>query len=143
MPVLMAYTTVLSGSAHNNRAFQWTPLLDKCFESIKTLASRTLIPKLVDFSTNELVWVVTDGSKTGVSAVYRQGKDWEHCHPAGSLLKKFTNVQHKYCTHEHETTKVLNTSRLNWYCLQDKHGGGNTFPVSTITPFISMMIEID
>ena len=39
MPDVMAYTTLLSGSAHNNQAFQWTPLLDKCFESIKAMAS--------------------------------------------------------------------------------------------------------
>ena len=61
----------------------------------------------VDFSSNEPVWVITDGSKTGVSAIYRQGKDWEHCHPAGFLLKKFTNAQHNYHTHEHKTIAVL------------------------------------
>ena len=70
MPDIMAYTTLLSGSAHNNRAFQWTPLLDKCFESIKALAARAPILKPVHFSSNEPVWVITDGSKTGVSMVY-------------------------------------------------------------------------
>ena len=107
MPDIMAYTTPLSGSAHNNRAFQWTPLLDKCFESIKAMASRMPILKPVDFSLNEPVWVITDGSKTGVGVVYGQGKDWEHCHPAGILSKKFTNAQHNHCTHEHETIAVL------------------------------------
>ena len=107
MPDVTAYTTPLSGLAHNNRVFQWTPLLDKCFESIKTLASRTLILKPVDFSRNEPVWVITDGSKTGVGAVYRQGKDWEHCQPARFLSKKFPNVQHNYHMHEHKTIAVL------------------------------------
>ena len=37
MPDIMAYTTLLSGLAHNSRAFQWTPLLDRCFESIKAI----------------------------------------------------------------------------------------------------------
>ena len=72
-PDITAYTTPLSGAAHNNRAFQWTPLLDKCFKSIKALAARAPILKPVDFSNNEPVWVITDGSKTGVSAVYGQG----------------------------------------------------------------------
>ena len=81
MPHVMVYTTLLSGSVHNNWAFQWTPLLDKWFESIKTLASRTPILKSVDFSTNDPVWVITGGSKTGIGAIYRQGKDWEHCRP--------------------------------------------------------------
>ena len=64
MPDITAYTTPLSGAAHNNRASQWTPLLDKCFESIKTLATRAPILKPVDFSSNNPVWVITDGSNT-------------------------------------------------------------------------------
>ena len=93
MPDIMAYTMPLSGAAQNNRAFQWTPLLDKCFESIKVLAARASILKPVDFSSDEPVRVITDGSKTGVSLVYGQGKSWEQCRPARFLSKKFSNVQ--------------------------------------------------
>ena len=107
MPDKTPYTTRLSGAAHNNRAFQWTPLLDKYFESIKALAARAPILKPVDFSNNEPVWVITDGSKTGIGAVYGQGKSWEQCHPAGFLSKKFLNVRHNYCMHENETIVVL------------------------------------
>ena len=98
---------LLSGSAHNNRAFQWTPLLDKCFESIEVLATRAPILKRVNFSSNEPVCVIMDSSKTGVGVVYGQGKSWEQCCPAGFLSKKFSNVQHNYCMHEHETIAVL------------------------------------
>ena len=55
MPDTTAYTMPLSGAAHNNRAFQWTPLLDKCFKSIKALAAKAPILKPVDFSNNEPV----------------------------------------------------------------------------------------
>ena len=99
MPDIMAYTTPLSGAAHNNRAFQCTPLLDKCLESIKALAARAPILKPVDFSRNEPVWVITDSSKTGVGTVYGQGRSWEQCPPAGFLSKKFSNAQHNYHTH--------------------------------------------
>ena len=58
MPDIMAYTTLLSGSAQNNWTFQWTPLLDKCFQSIKTIAMRSPILKPVDFNKNEPVWVI-------------------------------------------------------------------------------------
>ena len=85
MPDITAYTTLLSGSAHNNQAIQWTPLLDKSFESTKALVSKMPILKPVDFSRNGPVWVITDGSKTGVSASYGQGKDWEHWRLAGSI----------------------------------------------------------
>ena len=37
MPDIMAYTTLLSGSAQNNQTFR-TPLLDKCFQGIKVIA---------------------------------------------------------------------------------------------------------
>ena len=107
MPDITAYTTPLSGAAYNNRAFQWTPLLDKCFESIKALATRTPILKPVDFSNNEPVWVITDSSKIGVGAVYGQGESWEQCRPARCLSKKFLNAQHNYCMDEHETIAVL------------------------------------
>ena len=62
MPDIMAYTTLLSGSAQNNQTFQWTPLLDKCFQSIKVIARQSLILKPVDFNKNEPVWVIMDGS---------------------------------------------------------------------------------
>ena len=38
MPDITAYTTLLSGLAQNNQTFQWTLLLDKCFQSIKSIA---------------------------------------------------------------------------------------------------------
>ena len=52
-------------------------------------------------------WSGSDSSKTGVSTIYREGKDWENCHPAGFLSKKFTNVQQNYRTHEHKTIVAL------------------------------------
>ena len=70
MPDITAYTTPLSGSAQNNRTFQWTPLLDKCFQSIKVIAMWLPILKPVDFNKNEPVWVITDGSWTGIGAMY-------------------------------------------------------------------------
>ena len=57
--------------------FQCTPLLDKCFQSIKAIAMRSPILKLVDFNKNEPVWVITDSSQTGISAMYGQGASWD------------------------------------------------------------------
>ena len=62
MPDIMVYTILLSGSAQNNQTFQWTPLLDKCFQSIKAIAMQFPILKPVDFNKNEPVWVITNGS---------------------------------------------------------------------------------
>ena len=74
MPDITAYTTPLSGSAQNNQTFQWTPLLDKCFQSIKAIAMRSPILKPVDFNKNEPVWVITDGSRTGIGAIRTRHK---------------------------------------------------------------------
>ena len=107
MPDITGYTTPLSGSAQNNQTFQWTPLLDKCFQSIKAIAMQSPILKPVDFNKNEPVWVITDGSQTGISAMYGQGANWDICRPAGFLSKKFMSAQHNYHMHKHKTLVVL------------------------------------
>ena len=107
MPDITVYMTLLSGLAQNNQIFQWTLLLDKCFQSIKAIAMQLLILKLVDFNRNEPVWVITDGSQMGISTMYRQGKSWDTCRPAGFLLKKLMSAQHNYHMHKHETLVVL------------------------------------
>ena len=56
---------------------------------------------------------MTDGFKIGVSTVYCQGKSWEQCHPAEFLSKKFSNVQHNYHMHEHETI-VISEALIKW-----------------------------
>ena len=107
MPDISAYTSPLLGCVHNNHPFTGTPLLEKCLESIKTLACRAPILKPIDPDLPEPIWVITNSSKSGVSGVYRQGPDWWSCRPAGFLSKKFSSAQLNYCTHEHETIAIL------------------------------------
>ena len=45
MPDISAYTTPILGCVRNGRLFEWMPLLEKCFESIKTLACKAPILK--------------------------------------------------------------------------------------------------
>ena len=107
LPDITAYTTPLSLCTCNGKPFIWTPLLDKCFESIKSLMCRAPILKPIDPKNPETIWVICDGSKTGVGAVYGQGPDWQSCRPAGFLSKKFSSAQQNYHTHEHETITIL------------------------------------
>ena len=107
MPDVNAFTTPLANAGRNNKPYQWTPLLDKCFESIKALACKTPILKPIDPKKPEPIWVVTDGSKSGVGAYYGQGPDWKTCRPAAFLSKKFTPAQRNYRTHEQETIAIL------------------------------------
>ena len=89
-------TTLLSGCVRNSHSFEWTPLLEKCFESIKTLACKALILKPIDYDNPDLIWVITNGSKAGVGAIYGQGPNWKTCRPAGFMSKKFSNAQQHY-----------------------------------------------
>src|SRR6266481_700406 len=107
LPDITAYTSPLSTCTRNGKPFVWTPLLHKCFESIKTLTCRAPILKPINASRPEPIWVIRDGSKSGVSALYGQGLDWQSCRPAGFLSKKFSSAQQNYRTHEHETIAIL------------------------------------
>ncbi len=107
LPDITAYTSPLSTCTCNSKPFVWTPLLDKCFESIKTLTCRAPILKPIDASRPETIWVICDSSKSGVGALYGQGPDWQSCRPTGFLSKKFSSAQQNYCTHEHETIAIL------------------------------------
>ena len=107
MPDISAYTTPLSGCVRNGYPSEWTPLLDKCFESIKTLACKAPILKPIDHNNPDPIWVITDGSKAGVGAAYGQGPNWKMCQPARFMSKKFSNAQQHYQTHEHEMIAML------------------------------------
>ena len=107
MPDISAYTTPLSGCVRNGHPFDWMPFLEKCFESIKTLACKAPILKPIDNNNPDPIWIITNGSKAGVGAVYGQGPVWKTCQPAGFLSKKFSNAQQHYQMHKHETITVL------------------------------------
>ena len=79
MPDISAYTTPLLGCVRNNCLFKWMPLLDKFYESIKTLACRVPILKPINGNNPDPILVVTNGSKAGVGAIYRQDPDWKTC----------------------------------------------------------------
>ena len=107
MPDISTYTTPLSGCVRNGHPFEWMPLLDKCFESIKTLACKAPILKPIDNNNPDSIWVITNGSKAGVGAIYGQGPEWKMCQPARFMSKKFSNAQQHYQTHEHKTITML------------------------------------
>jgi hypothetical protein len=107
LPDISSYTTPLSNCTRNGRSFEWTPLMDKCFETIKILAIRTPILKPINPSLPEPIWVVSDASIAGVGAFYGQGADWKTCTPAGIMSRAFTSTQMVYFTWEQEVLGVL------------------------------------
>ena len=90
MPDITAYTLLLAGCVRNNKLFSWPPLLHKCFESIKALACHMPILKLINANNPDPIWVICDGSKSGVGSIYGQGPEWQTCCPTGFLSKRFS-----------------------------------------------------
>jgi hypothetical protein len=78
MPDVSAYTAPLAGCVRNHHPFEWMPLLDKCLQSTKALACKIPVLRLVDPKNLDLIWVITDGSKSGIGAVYGQGQSGRH-----------------------------------------------------------------
>ena len=90
MPDVSMYTGPLAEITRNGHAFEWRPLHQKCFESIKNLVCKVPVLRPIDPSKPEPIWVICDTSLCGVGALYGQGADWETCRPAGLMSKKFT-----------------------------------------------------
>jgi hypothetical protein len=107
LPNVSAWTTPLSGMCAQGLPFVWRGIHDKCFESIKAVASRKLTLKPIDRTKPEPVWVVCDACPSGCGAYYGQGEDWTTMQPAGFMSKKFTDAQRSYFTYEHETLGVI------------------------------------
>lgn len=113
MPDLSAYTGPLHTIQCNGHIFEWRPIHQACFDSIKVLAAKAPILKPIDPSTNEPIWVVCDASTHGVGVYYGQGTDWKTCRPAGFMSKKFTTAQRSYRVFELETIAILE-ALLKW-----------------------------
>ncbi|KEP44919.1 putative Pol polyprotein/retrotransposon, partial [Rhizoctonia solani 123E] len=113
MPDLLAYSGPISELTCKGRAFLWTPIHERCFENIKALACRAPILRLVEFSKDEPVWLITDASVAGVGCMYGQGKEWRSLRPAGFHSRKFTPAQMSYRTHEQELLAIIE-GLLKW-----------------------------
>ena len=113
LPEVTGYTSPMADMCRNGRPFVWRALHDKCFESIKALASKAPILKPIDPALNEPIWVISDASIYGVGAVYGQGPEWQTCRPAGFLSRKFTSAQRSYHTYEREALAIME-ALLKW-----------------------------
>jgi hypothetical protein len=113
MPDVSMYTGPLAEITRNGHSFEWRPIHQKCFESIKNMACKAPILKPVNPNKDEPIWVICDASVHGVGAVYGQGPTWQTCRLAGIMSKKFTTAQHAYRVFEMETLAILE-ALLKW-----------------------------
>ena len=116
MPDVLAFTSPLSGMSRM-KEWNWGPLHKKCFTSLKSIACKSLILQPIDYDRSkkngEYIYLVCDMSIASVGSYYGQGTNWQTCHPAGFLSKKFSLAQHSYCTYEQEMLAILE-GLLHW-----------------------------
>ena len=96
MPDVTTYTSPISTICRNGQPFYWKPLHKVCFENIKAIACRSPILKPIDLACIDPIWVICDASTSDIGMMYRQGENWQTCHPAGFISKKFTSAQMNY-----------------------------------------------
>jgi hypothetical protein len=122
MPDVSAFTSPLSGISRMG-VWCWTPLHKKCFEMLKVMACKSPILKPIDYErtkpNGEYIFLVCDASISGIGSYYGQGREWETCHPARFLSKRFSVAQLSYRTYEQETLAILE----GLLCWEDKFLG--------------------
>jgi RNase H-like domain found in reverse transcriptase len=84
-----------------------------CFDNIKVIAYRLLILKPIDPTCIDPIWVICDASTSDIGTMYVQGENWQTCHLAGFMCKKFTLAQMNYHIFEMETIAILE-ALLKW-----------------------------
>ncbi|KAG6891965.1 hypothetical protein C0995_006236, partial [Termitomyces sp. Mi166 len=67
----------------------------------------------IDPKIDEPIWLICDASKTGVGAMFGQGKTWQTCQPAGFMSHKFMTAQQNYAVYKLETLTILE-ALLKW-----------------------------
>jgi hypothetical protein len=75
LPNVSVYTTPLSGMCSNGLPFVWRALHEKCFETIKAIATQKLSLHPIDREDPKPVWVVCDACTSGCGAYFGQGDD--------------------------------------------------------------------
>jgi hypothetical protein len=107
LPNVSVYTMPLSGMCSNGLPFIWRGIHNKCFETIKAIASKKLVLHPIDQTSSDPVWVVCNACPSGCGAYYSQGEDWRTMKPARFMSKKFTDAQRLYFTYKHETLGAI------------------------------------
>ena len=116
MPDISAYTSPLS-TMSRMKHWNWGPLHEKCFVSLKSIACKSPILKPIDYKRakqiGEYIFLICDASIAGIGSYYGQGTEWRTCRPAAFLSKKFSSAQQSYRTYEQETLAILE-GLLRW-----------------------------
>ena len=104
--------SVLSRIMGDTVPFRWGYAEQCVFNEVKSLTQKAQDHHhmLISFGKGALpVWLVTDGSSTGISGVVSQGHDWKSAKIAAFYSAKLNDTQRNYLVHEIEMLASIET----------------------------------
>jgi len=105
---ITAPLTDLSGNAK----WLWTNLKEAAFKAVRQAARKNTVLRAIDYNKSEMIWLFTDGSRTGTGAGIGQGPTRDPARPAGFYSTKLTTSQSNYPTHQQETRAIIDTMEV-------------------------------
>ncbi|CAA7268127.1 unnamed protein product [Cyclocybe aegerita] len=103
---------VLSALTGDTVPFRWTFTEQRAFEDVKQLVhgacGHSHVP-LTYAPDAQPIWMVTDGSATGISGIVSQGADWKTAKVAAFYSAKLNSAQQNYAVHEIEMLAGIET----------------------------------
>jgi hypothetical protein len=115
---------VLSALTGDTVPFRWTPTEQRAFDEAKRLTelARNHSRHPISYENGApQVWMVTDGSATGIAGVVSQGDDWKTARVAAFYSAKLNNAQRNYPVHEIEMLAGVETMLRHRDILQGVH----------------------
>ncbi|KAG9221453.1 hypothetical protein CCMSSC00406_0010144 [Pleurotus cornucopiae] len=96
---------VLAKLMGDNTPFRWTDTHQRFFDEVKLLVDRfrSHSRRPLSYAKDaDPIWLITDGSATGVAGVVSQGKEWRTARVAAFFSAKLNSAQQNYPVHEIE-----------------------------------------
>jgi hypothetical protein len=103
---------ILSNLTGDTVPFRWTFTEQRAFEDIKKLTQQARDHRRTPLNYAEgasPIWMVTDGSSTGISGVISQGNDWKTAKVSAFYSAKLNSAQQNYPVHEIEMLAGIET----------------------------------
>ncbi|KAG9222581.1 hypothetical protein CCMSSC00406_0000541 [Pleurotus cornucopiae] len=115
---------VLARLTGDNTPFRWTDTHQRSFDEVKLLVDRFRSHSRRPLSyarDSDPIWLITDGSATGVAGVVSQGKEWRTARVAAFFSAKLNPAQQNYPVHEIEMLAGLESMLRHRDILQGVH----------------------
>ncbi|MGH7240309.1 MAG: RNase H-like domain-containing protein, partial [Candidatus Saccharimonadales bacterium] len=102
-----AILTPLTMKEQQKSPFIWNSTHQLAFVTIKGIVTTLPCLTVIDYDSDDNIYVTTDASKEGVGAYLSQGKTWETARPVAFESRQFSSAEKNYPVHEQELLAVV------------------------------------